>query len=404
MLIWDYWPGLQGGSERQARLVSHELIRRGCRCEVITARASWRLPRRDLDQGVVIRRIGLLVPLLLWCRSLLKRFLCTLAGLFGKRAGRGLKGWDSLMFWTALPWVWLARLDFVVEYLLLCRLHHLDTDIVHLHEPSWLGGVAQMGAARGGYRVLCQAATNPALPPIGYDTPFRLCWDRHRRQTHYIAMAGYIADQLVAEGIPWTRIHRLPNGVPTAQTTTAGIGTSNVLYVGNFTQGTAWKAFDVLFKSWVIVARQIPEARLYAVGGGDVTQWRAMLREAGVDDTVAFPGSVQNVEEYFNRCAVFVLPSRVEGMSNALLEAQMCGLACVVSNIPGNAAVVEDGVNGLLVPVNSAESLADAVIELLSNRSLCEKLGFAARKKALSEYSIEKVCGNLLQIYRKVLT
>lgn len=403
-LIWSYWPGLQGGSERQARLISHAVARRGCSCEVVTARLHWIWPRVDDDQGVRVRRIGIWIPLLIGIRNATERILRAMAGHIWKRPGSAPRFLEDLVFWMAAPWTWAARLDFIVEFLVLCRTHRLRADLVHLHEPSWLGGVAQLAAGRAGFKVLCQEATSPALPTIGYDTPFRAALDRQRKRAHYVAMAKYTAEQLAEAGIPRPRIHDLPSGVRVPPNTTRGIGSFHVLYVANFSQGAAWKAFDVLFAAWIQIARREPRARLYAVGGGDASPWKAMLAAAGVADTAVFAGTVKDIEEYFGQAAIFVLPSRVEGLSNALLEAQMWGLACVVSDIPGNTAVVEPGVNGMVVPVGDAPSLAAAVVQLLRNADLQARLGLAAREKAMKEYGIDSVAERLLHIYGEILS
>jgi glycosyltransferase involved in cell wall biosynthesis len=90
-------------------------------------------------------------------------------------------------------------------------------------------------------------------------------------------------------------------------------------------------------------------------------------------------------------------------MSNALLEAMSWGLPCIVSDVPGNRAVIDNETNGLVVPVNNAAALAEAIVRLLKNPSLRALLGSNARKKAESEYDIRRVTDRLLDIYRVVL-
>ena len=85
-----------------------------------------------------------------------------------------------------------------------------------------------------------------------------------------------------------------------------------------------------------------------------------------------------------------MLPSRVEGTPNALLEAMSCGLPVVVSDgAPGPLELVEDGVTGLVVPVNDAAALAAAMRRLASDGELCCRLGAAARAR-VSEYDLPR--------------
>lgn len=85
-----------------------------------------------------------------------------------------------------------------------------------------------------------------------------------------------------------------------------------------------------------------------------------------------------------------MLPSRLEGTPNALLEAMSCGLPVIVSNgAPGLLELVEDGVTGLVVPVNDAAALAAALRRLASDGELRSRLGEAARAR-VSEHALPR--------------
>lgn len=99
-----------------------------------------------------------------------------------------------------------------------------------------------------------------------------------------------------------------------------------------------------------------------------------------------------------------MLPSRQEGMSNALLEAQSWGIPCVVSDIIGNAAVVDHGINGLLFPVDDATKMAEAILELLSNDSLGIELGHNARIKAIQQFDLKQIAERMLNSYKAAIT
>lgn len=275
-------------------------------------------------------------------------------------------------------------------------------DVFHLHEPSWLGGFAVDISRKAGIPVLCQEATFPTLQPLGYDVPNRRRLARLKRDAWFIAMMPYMADDIIAKGIPSHRVFLLPSGIEIPDDFSDAGKSKEVLYVGNFSQGALWKAFDVLVDAWGKVHRECPDAILTVVGGGDPSPWIARAREIGVGDSIVFTGRVPYTEPYYRKAGLFVLPSRVEGMSNALIEAMSWGLPSVVSDIPGNRAVIDHGVNGVVVPVNDAAALAEAIVCLTNNPELRSSLGSNARKKAEAEYNIQCVTDRLLAIYHEV--
>jgi glycosyltransferase involved in cell wall biosynthesis len=99
---------------------------------------------------------------------------------------------------------------------------------------------------------------------------------------------------------------------------------------------------------------------------------------------------VTDPHAFYHAANFFVLPSRVEGTPNALLEAMSCGLPVIVSDgAPGPLELVEDGVTGLVVPVNDAAALAAALRRLASDGELRSRLGEAARAR-VSEYDLPR--------------
>jgi len=405
MLIWDFWPHHEGGSERQSRLVASRLAARGVSCEVVTSWPSFALLRTQNDGQVVVRRLGSLCPFAVAGRKVFGWFERILRRTMNISSPAQLVAYERSLrvieFWAMLPLVWLARLSFIVELMASFAARKPGYDVVHLHEPSWLGGVAVCLGKKHGFETICQEATSPALPVVGYDVPFRGLWGRLRMRAHYIAMAQYTMDDLVVNGIPKQKISLVPNGVVVPHGLADCSAQSDVLYVGNFSQGSEWKGFDVLVQAWAIVHKRKPEARITLVGGGDCSVWEDLAVREGCRDSMTFAGRTPTPEAYYASSGVFVLPSRVEGMSNALLEAQSWGLPAVISDIEGNMAIVENEVNGLVSVTGSPLSLADAIIRLLSDDSLRVRFGVAARKRIEKDFSIDVVVERLIAVYRQ---
>ena len=96
---------------------------------------------------------------------------------------------------------------------------------------------------------------------------------------------------------------------------------------------------------------------------------------------------------------IFCLPSYREGVPNALLEAAACGLPIVTTDAPGCRDVVTDNVNGLLVPIQNAKALADALEILIISEDIRSRMGAAGRKIAVEQFSTSKVNRETLAVY-----
>ena len=141
------------------------------------------------------------------------------------------------------------------------------------------------------------------------------------------------------------------------------------------------KAHDILLPAFARLVDELPDWRLVIVGGGESEEelW-ALSESLKLGDRVVWAGPVSDPFPYYRNASMFVLPSRHEGMPNALMEALSCGLPTVVSDAsPGPLELVVDGHNGLVVPVEDIDALAGAMRTLAGDPALREKLGGQAK-------------------------
>ncbi|KZX51247.1 glycosyl transferase family 1 [Halioglobus sp. HI00S01] len=113
-------------------------------------------------------------------------------------------------------------------------------------------------------------------------------------------------------------------------------------------------------------------------------------------------GHVDDMPTLFCSVDVVVLPSYREGLPKGLIEASACGLPLVTTDVPGCRHVVENGINGYLVQPQSSQMLAIAIKNLLDNSSLRQRLGIAARRKALMEFDERIVLSETVSTYGEV--
>ena len=292
-------------------------------------------------------------------------------------------------------------LFFMVEAYFLVRYCRREFQILHIHESHWIAGFGAWLGTRLGLPVVVKEASFPVLMPAGSGVPFSLIWERCRTRPFYIAQTEAAAQALRDRGVSLMTV--IPNGVEVPLERADPAVGQDVLYIGNLYQGAEWKAFDILFDAWKIVMEEYPLAKLIVAGGGDLDYWRFCVAKLGLRRSVEFMGFVSDVGALYRRAALFVLPSRREGMSNALLEAQSWGIPAVVSDIPGNTAVVEDGENGLVVPVGSSAALAGALLKLLHDPELRVRMGRSARARIQHRFGFAEITNKLEKEYQQIL-
>lgn len=140
------------------------------------------------------------------------------------------------------------------------------------------------------------------------------------------------------------------------------------------------KGPDLALEAFPAVVRGEPRARLVFVGDGhlrDHLERRAAT--LGIRERVCLTGHLDQPDDVIATADVVVVPSRNEGFGHALLEAMALGRPVVATAVGGVPDIVEDGVNGLLVPPNNRSALSDAILRVLLDRALADRLGRAAR-------------------------
>jgi glycosyltransferase involved in cell wall biosynthesis len=224
-----------------------------------------------------------------------------------------------------------------------------------------------------------------------------------RKKPWFIALTPAMKDNLIASGVKGDKIAVIPNGVELPPRTVAVDQESIFLYIGNFSQSAAHKGFDVLIRGWAEVVRLRPDVRMIMVGGGDVTPWAEMTEKLGCKDTIEFAGYQADVRPYLKSACCLLLPSRKEGISNALLEAQSWGIPSIVSDIPGNTEIIVHKVNGIVVPVGDSSRLAEAIVLLHDSPALRLLMGQASRERMESGFSMDYVMKCTVNFYARLL-
>jgi L-malate glycosyltransferase len=151
------------------------------------------------------------------------------------------------------------------------------------------------------------------------------------------------------------------------------------------------KRIDIFLQALRLVADKIPDIKVAIAGDGKLLrELKKIACDLKIDNNVDFAGHQNNVEYWLQKSKIFVLTSDSEGLSLSMMEAMTCGLPVIVSDVGDLGDLVENGVNGYLVPRRRPDLIAERLVELLSDDKKLELFSNAASQSA-SRYSMQSV-------------
>ena len=163
-----------------------------------------------------------------------------------------------------------------------------------------------------------------------------------------------------------------------------------------------------LIDAFALVAAQVPEATLVLVGDGPLRPKLALQATQlhSIDSKIRFVGQVDPAEvcDWLKVADVFTLVSFSEGFPCALAEAMSTGLPSVVSDIPANRQLIDDGEHGFLTPVGDLNAIGTAIIQLLKDATLRLRMGESARQRIKENYSTDKISDRYEGLFRQLLS
>jgi glycosyltransferase involved in cell wall biosynthesis len=167
------------------------------------------------------------------------------------------------------------------------------------------------------------------------------------------------------------------------------------------------KGHDLFIKAAASVVAQFPQVSFNIAG--DVlesdyfAELQTLIAYMNLSNHFHFVGGVANLREYLSTADIFVLPSRSEGFSNAIVEAMAASLPVVATNVGGNAEAVTDGVSGFIVPPEDPAALAAAITRLLSDPGKAQEMGAAGKKLASEKFTTDAMMHQITLAYASVL-
>lgn len=160
------------------------------------------------------------------------------------------------------------------------------------------------------------------------------------------------------------------------------------------------KGHDLLIEAAQKVVARFPQTKFLLVGDGERRGLlEQMAEQKGVKENLLFLGNRKDIAQIHACCEIGILPSRSEGLPNAVLEYMAAGLPVVGASVGGIPELIENERTGLLVPPGDADAIANALISLLADPERAKELGRAGQERARTRFSFDQLVSELELLY-----
>jgi len=255
----------------------------------------------------------------------------------------------------------------------------------------------------------------------------KLIWSRRdmgilRTRKHHIAyrlMAGApdavfaVSEQvrqhcIEVDRIDSARVQTIYNGLDlSVRNTSKPSKTSAKLLVTTVGNIRRVKGHDIFIKAAASIAPRFPDVS-FSIAGEVLehdyfAELQTLVRNLNLSNRFHFIGGITDMDEHLSAADIFVLPSRSEGFSNAIIEAMAASLPVVATNVGGNAEAVKDGVTGFIVPAEDSSALSAAITHLLSDPSRAKTMGALGKALVAESFTTGAMMDRITATYKNLL-
>ena len=285
----------------------------------------------------------------------------------------------------------------------------LNPDVIHAHDPHGVA-MASFALSLGG-----STASGPALI-ASRRVDFHLKGNslsrwKHRQVDCFIAASEAIRQILLHDGVEADRAVTVHEGIDVEHVVAADPVNIHETFwlphqapvVGNVAALVPHKGQRYLIEAAHLVVQEIPDARFVILGEGELReQLERQVHDHHLEKHVLLPGFRTDVLGCIKGFDLFAMSSVTEGLGTSLLDAMACSRPIVATTAGGIPEIVEDGVNGLLVPPRDARALADAIVRALRDASLRQRFGTAGLARVKARFTVERMVELTAAVYARV--
>lgn len=282
---------------------------------------------------------------------------------------------------------------------LVSALRRVGAEVVHVHSGCWFKGAwgARLGGAKKVIYTLHGATYGRTFIPKLLERVAALLTNK------IITVSENLAEQLLVSGhLPMDKVAVIINGIQTARFRSIPLSPQrDSVRIGVIARFEPVKDLGTLLRAMKILHDEGVRATLELIGDGSEKESLERLTvELGLGEVVRFPGFQRDTPQRLAQIDIFALSSLTEGTSISILEAMAAGKAIVATAVGGNPALVEEGVNGLLVPASDPAALAQALKRLIGDEPLRVKMGVVNKERAQSQYDVQVMTRKYEELYQ----
>ena len=300
-----------------------------------------------------------------------------------------------------------TEMDLSAAWRLSRLIKQVKPDIIHAHDPH---GVAMAAMA-------LSMSTQLVKPPlvVSRRVDFRLQGNalsrwKYRQVDLFICASEAIRKMLIADGVPAERAVTVHEGIDLTRVEAAPAAKlheelwlpHHAPLVGNVAALVPHKGQRHLIDAAALVIRQVPDARFVIAGEGELRpSLERAIKEHRLEKHVMLAGFRPDVLSLHKAFDIFVMSSVTEGLGTSLLDAMAAARPVVATTAGGIPEVVVDGETGILVPPRDHEAMASAIVRLLKDPDLRQRMGHAGLVRARRRFTAERMVQETLRVYKR---
>jgi glycosyltransferase involved in cell wall biosynthesis len=323
-------------------------------------------------------------------------------GELRRRAAEGLE---------LIPMAPRTEMDLTAAWRFSRVIKRLAPDVIHAHDPHGVA-MASLALSLGSSTAQGRAPRLVASRRVDFHLKGNSFsrW-KYRQVDAFIAASEAIRQMLVADGVPAERSVTVHEGIDVDHVIAAPpVNVHEAFWlphqapvVGNVAALVPHKGQRYLVDAAHLVVQTVPDARFIILGEGELREHLVkQVHEHHLEKHVLLPGFRTDVLGCIKGFDLFVMSSVTEGLGTSLLDAMACGRPIVATRAGGIPEIVEDGVNGALVPPRDAASLAAAIVRALNDEGWRRRMGEAGLARVRERFTVDRMVEQTAAVYRRL--